>query len=58
VRDLDGDSRPDLLVGRLVTNDQGTGLVDVALGVQGLANTAVTLSGAAPGDQFGAVIGR
>jgi len=58
VRDLDGDSQPDLLVGRLVTDDRGMGLVDVALGARGLANTAVTLAGAAPGDQFGAVIGR
>jgi hypothetical protein len=58
VRDLDGDSRLDLLVGRLVTDEQGPGLVDVALGATGLANTAVTLSGSAAGDGFGAVIGR
>ncbi len=58
VRDLDGDSHPDLLVGRFVTDDQGPGLVDVALGAHGLTNTAVTLSGAAAGDGFGAVIGR
>jgi hypothetical protein len=58
VRDLDGDSRPDLLVGRFVTDDQGIGLVDVVLGVQGYSTAAVTLSGAAAGDEFGAVIGR
>jgi hypothetical protein len=58
VRDLDGDSRPDLLVGRFGTDAHGMGLVDVALGVRGLQTTEVTLSGAAPGDLFGAVIGR
>jgi hypothetical protein len=34
------------------------GLVDVALGVRGLQSTEVTLSGVAPGDLFGAVIGQ
>jgi hypothetical protein len=58
VRDLDGDSRPDLLVGRFVTDVKGIGLVDVVLGAQGYSTAAVTLSGSAAGDEFGAVIGR
>ena len=58
VRDLDGDARPDLLVGRFVTDDQGMGLVDVVLGAQGYAAATLSFSGVAAADEFGAVIGR
>jgi hypothetical protein len=58
VRDLDGDSQPDLLVGRFVTDEHGMGLVDVVLGANGYAAATLSFSGVAAGDEFGAVIGR
>jgi hypothetical protein len=57
-RDLDGDSIPDLLVGRLADGAAWPSLVDVALGADGFTTTAVTLSDGESGDQFGTVIGR
>jgi hypothetical protein len=56
--DLDGDAIPDLVVGRWVTNESGMGQVSIFRGSSGYATPAVTLSGLAPRDFFGATIAR
>jgi hypothetical protein len=56
--DLDGDMLPDLVIGRWVTDYQGVGQVAIYPGSGGYTTAALTLSGAAPGDSFGAKIAR
>jgi hypothetical protein len=56
--DLDGDTLPDFVVGRWVTDYQGMGEVAIHRGSSGYATPAMVLSGAAPRDAFGAKIGR
>ena len=49
---------PDLVIGRWVTDYQGIGQVVIYPGSRGYAAAALTLSGARPGDFFGAKIAR
>jgi hypothetical protein len=56
--DLDGDTRPDLIVGRWRTDYMGVGEVAIFSGSGGYATPSLVLSGATPGDFFGAKIAR
>ena len=56
--DLDGDTLPELIVGRWVTDSSGKGEVAIFRGSDGYAAPSLVLSGEAPGDFFGAKIAR
>jgi hypothetical protein len=56
--DLDGDTLPDLIVGRWVTDYTGMGEVAIFPGSGGYAAPSVILSGKAPQDLFGAKVAR
>ena len=56
--DLDGDTLPDIVVGRWVTDYHGMGEVAIFPGSGGYASPSLILSGGAPGDFFGAKIAR
>jgi hypothetical protein len=57
--DLDGDGLPDLVTGRWATDYHGMSDVAIFRGRDGYASSpSLVLSGAAPGDFFGAKIGR
>jgi hypothetical protein len=58
VRDLDGDSLPDVLVGNWVTDGSGIGRASVLLGAEGYTTSAFTVSGSTAGDRFGSAIAR
>jgi hypothetical protein len=56
--DLDGDTLPDMVVGRWVTDYHGMGEVAIFPGSGGYGSPSLILSGAAPQDFFGAKIAR
>jgi hypothetical protein len=56
--DLDGDTLPDFVVGRWVTNYAGMGEVAIHRGSNGYSTPSLVLSGSAARDAFGAKIGR
>ena len=56
--DLDGDTRPDLVVGQWVTDYQGVGQVSIFAGRENYLRPSLTLSGSSRGDFFGAAIAR